>query len=86
MTKIAIKRKFHIIHTMYRDCNHSYKPTRAQKLFKMLSYAQTYILLHVLAIHSQPNGDISTKEYVILIHKLDYYIYNYCYTFLTLYM
>jgi len=41
MTTIAIKRKFHIIHTMYRDCSHLYVPTRAQKFYKILSYAQT---------------------------------------------
>ena len=38
MIKIAIKRKFYIIHTMYYDYDHLYIPAHAQKLYKILNY------------------------------------------------
>jgi serine protease inhibitor ecotin len=45
-------------------------PTSTHKLYKITSYPQTQTLLHVSATNRHPQGDASTKEYIILLHQI----------------
>lgn len=46
----------------------------APKLYKVTNYPYTKTLLHVSAINRHPQGDVNTKEHIILIYQI--YIYN----------